>query len=265
MTSLVKHHVQGHTIQQRREDGYINATAMCDAAGRKLSTYLRGDGTKAFLQALEAEVQICTTELIQKVIGGTPEFQGTWVHRRVAIHLAQWLSPKFAVRVTSIVEDWIEGLPRHQAFGKYLLADPSDWKKRFQDELWEEAYRIKDIPWPGMEINRQQWLAGMVNDVVYDRIGPPGFREELDNRNPRSPSGQRAFKQHQLLVEEVGVPALMAHLHAVLVLMRAADTWGVFYHSLNRSLPRAGGIAHPRLPTKKVPALDGQLSLPWGE
>ena len=58
---------------------------------------------------------------------------------------------------------------------------------------------------------------------------------------------------------------LIAYLYAVLVLMRAADTWGVFYFSLNRSLPRAGGIAHPRLPKKKVPALDGQMSLPFKE
>ena len=63
----------------------------------------------------------------------------------------------------------------------------------------------------------------------------------------------------------IHMPALIAHLHAVLVLMRAVDTLGVFYYSLNRSLPRAGGIALPRLPAKKVPALDGQLSLPWDE
>ena len=152
------------------------------------------------------------------------------------------------------------GLPRHQAFAKYLLDDPSDWHKRFQDELWKEAYRLRGHDWPGMGKNRHQWLAGMVNDVVYDRIGPPGLREELDNRNPRLPSGERAFKQHQLLVEAVGVIELVKHLHAVLTLMRAADdgAWGVFYYNLNRSLPRAGGIAHPRLPTKSEKPLPDQ-------
>ena len=211
------------------------------------------------------DLGIPRSKLTWEFRGRPADQQGTWVHRRIAIHLAGWLGPKFANRISSIVEDWIEGLPRHQAFSEYLRLEPSDWVKRFKDEFWKEAYRLKGIHWPGMAKNRQQWLGGMINDVVYDRIGPPGLREELDNRNPRLPSGQRAFKQHQLLVEEVGVPALIAHLYAVLVLMRAADTWGVFYFSLNRSLPRAGGIAHPRLPKKKLPALDGEMSLPFKE
>jgi hypothetical protein len=40
------------------------------------------------------------TELVQSIRGGTPELQGTWVHPQVAIALAQWLSPEFAVKVT---------------------------------------------------------------------------------------------------------------------------------------------------------------------
>lgn len=31
--------------------------------------------------------------------------QGTWIHRRVAIHLAQWCNAKFAVRVSGWVEE----------------------------------------------------------------------------------------------------------------------------------------------------------------
>ena len=35
--------------------------------------------------------------------------QGTWVHPQVATHLAQWLSPKFAVLVSRWVVDWMSG------------------------------------------------------------------------------------------------------------------------------------------------------------
>lgn len=35
--------------------------------------------------------------------------QGTWVHPQVAIHLAQWLSADFAVRVSRWVFDWMSG------------------------------------------------------------------------------------------------------------------------------------------------------------
>ncbi len=152
--------------------------------------------------------------------------------------LGQWISPKFKVRVTSIVMDWMAGLPRHRAFSAYLLEDPSDWQKRFQDVIWQEICRLKGISWKGMSKNRPQWFGGIINDIVYDRIGPPGLREELNQRNPRLPSGERALKHHQLLVEKVGVVELIAYLTAILALMRASGDWRQFMDNLRRAYPK---------------------------
>lgn len=96
-------------MQQRASDGYINATAMCRIAGKRWTDYNRNDTTKAFVAALEAEVRIPTSELIQSLSGGDPRLQGTWVHPQVAIHLAQWVSPVFAVKVSKWVYDWLSG------------------------------------------------------------------------------------------------------------------------------------------------------------
>ena len=43
---LVTHYIQGHTIQQRRDDGYINGTAMCKAAGKEWSNYWQNKGQR---------------------------------------------------------------------------------------------------------------------------------------------------------------------------------------------------------------------------
>ena len=40
-------------------------------------------------------------QLIQIVQGGTPDKQGTWIHPYVAMNLAQWCSPMFAVMVSN--------------------------------------------------------------------------------------------------------------------------------------------------------------------
>ena len=116
---LIEHEVEHALIQQRALDGYINATAMCRAAGRQLGSYLRTETTKAFLEELSSDVQICTSDLVQSVRGGIPELQGTWVHPRVAIHLAQWLSPVFAVKVSEWVFSWMTG----QAAGSVQMPD----------------------------------------------------------------------------------------------------------------------------------------------
>ena len=112
---LIPHEVQDRLIHQRAIDGYINATAMCQAVGKQMNDYLRLKTTKGFLEALGPATGIPVAELIQRVMGGTPEHQGTWVHPRVAIHLAQWLSPEFAVQVSDWVFEWINGQANRRA------------------------------------------------------------------------------------------------------------------------------------------------------
>ncbi|QUT04857.1 KilA-N domain-containing protein [Sphingobium phenoxybenzoativorans] len=107
--ALVPHTYQASLIHQRSGDGYINATAMCKAAGKKWNDYFRIGTTKAFLAELSTVAGIPATALVQSIQGGSPELQGTWIHPQVAIHLAQWLSPEFAVRVTEWVYEWMSG------------------------------------------------------------------------------------------------------------------------------------------------------------
>lgn len=106
--SLISHQVQNSIVEQRASDGYINATAMCKAAGKLFGHYRENASSVAFLEALEMDIGIPISKLIQ-VLRGTNVAQGTWVHPQVAIHLAQWLSPQFAVQVSKWVFDWMSG------------------------------------------------------------------------------------------------------------------------------------------------------------
>lgn len=85
----------------RRADGYVNATAMCKANGKHLPHYMANDRTEAYIAALAPVVGIPTTALVESKQGGTPSLQGTWVHPRLAVDLARWISPAFAV--------WMDG------------------------------------------------------------------------------------------------------------------------------------------------------------
>ncbi len=109
MYNLTSHAVNSVSIGHRLEDGYLNATRMCKASGKMLADYHRLQQTKDFLQALSGDMGIPITELFQPIRGGNPKLQGTWVHPKVAIHLAQWLSPEFAVQVTNWVFEWMNG------------------------------------------------------------------------------------------------------------------------------------------------------------
>ena len=81
---LIERQHENTLIRQRAKDGYINATAMCQAAGRPWSRYWEVKASKEFAKALSDDLGIPISELIQSVSGGTPELQGTWVHPQVS-------------------------------------------------------------------------------------------------------------------------------------------------------------------------------------
>lgn len=111
---LIERDIDGDIIHQRPQDGYINATAMCKAAGKFFANYKENKTTKEFLEALSVDIGIPISMnnqgLIREIAGvGDIEGKGTWVHPQVAIHLAQWLSPQFAVQVSKWVFEWMSG------------------------------------------------------------------------------------------------------------------------------------------------------------
>lgn len=107
--TFVNRQVDNNPVQQRLMDGYINATALCKACNKLFSDYIRLKITKEFIDALSTDMGIPISVLIQSVKGGNPQLQGTWVHPQVAINLAQWASPKFAVAVSKWVFEWMNG------------------------------------------------------------------------------------------------------------------------------------------------------------
>lgn len=104
---LIHHEANGSVIDQRPDDGYINATALCAAGGKKWSHYWTNVATQEFIAELSSDAGIPASVLVQSTKGGF--IQGTWVHPLVAINLGQWVSAKFAVMVSRWVSGYLSG------------------------------------------------------------------------------------------------------------------------------------------------------------
>jgi len=91
----------GHPIQRRQMDGYVNATAMCKAGDRRWNHYVTNDRTAEYLQALSRSAGIPADLLVASIGNGPNHLRGTWIHPRLAVDLARWISPAFAV--------WMDG------------------------------------------------------------------------------------------------------------------------------------------------------------
>jgi len=127
---LIKHQVNDSIITQRESDGYINASDLCKAAGKRWHNYIRNETTGHFVRALEAKTRIRVLGLIQEVT--TAGVTAIWVHPKVAIHLAQWLSADFAVQVSEWVYDWLNE-------GKKPSGAPAELPKHLQRYLANDA------------------------------------------------------------------------------------------------------------------------------
>lgn len=96
--ALVSRSWNGTPISRRTTDGYVNATAMCRANGKRWSDYRESDRCQQYLDALSQTTEIPVFDLIESRQG---HGGGTWVHPQVAVDLARWISAPFAV--------WMDG------------------------------------------------------------------------------------------------------------------------------------------------------------
>lgn len=135
------HQLAGQLVCQRRDNGYINATALCKAAGKRIVNYRRLNTTKAFLNELSLKCKILTSKLIITVQGrGDKIQQGTWVHPYVAINLAQWASPKFAVAVSKWVFEWMSGKAREESAARAAVAETPQAPRALAGKSCSELY-----------------------------------------------------------------------------------------------------------------------------
>ena len=85
--------------------GYVNLTQMCNANEKQVFHWKENKRSKAFMKVLSCKLGI-PVELLIFSIGarGQDGLKATWGHRRVAINVAQWISPEFDVWVSGQVE-----------------------------------------------------------------------------------------------------------------------------------------------------------------
>lgn len=120
---------------------------------------------------------------------------------------------------------------------KFLRKEFADWAKRFPDEFYKQMFRLRGWQWRGMRVNRPSVVGRYTNDLVYQRLAP-GILVELQKRNPKDEKGHREGKHHQLLTDDIGLPALQNHLFATTKFMEASATWDQFYRSMQRAFPK---------------------------
>lgn len=150
----------GVEIQRRPSDGFVNATAMCKANGREWFTYARAERTKEYIAALATVLgspQNCG-DLIQTITTGPNHLRGTWVHPRIAVDLARWISPAFAV--------WMDGWFLESLIPR-ITADPTPAPAPLpQQPLQPRQLGAWEVGGPGVNVPHAELLSRQLTEIL---------------------------------------------------------------------------------------------------
>jgi len=85
-----------------RKDGYVNATLLCKASGKRIDNWMCLETTKKlhheFFNSLGSQ-GVKSLDCLQGKYGGT------FIHPDLAVQLAQWISPSFALQVSRWIRE----------------------------------------------------------------------------------------------------------------------------------------------------------------
>lgn len=103
----------------------------------------------------------------------------------------------------------------------FLLKEQAKWTKRFPDEFFQLLFEMMGWQWDELTSKKPSYIGKMINNLVYERLGPK-ILDELRARNPPNESGRRKAKFHQFLTENIGHPKLQEHLSVLIAFLKVA-------------------------------------------
>lgn len=115
---------------------------------------------------------------------------------------------------------------------KYISEELRAWTQKFPNEFFKQIYRLY-----GWEYNaspkRPQCIGHIINKYVYEKL-PPGVLEELKRKNPVNENGNRKYRFHQFLTEDIGNENLQKQIVQTITLMKVSDNIDHFNELIER-------------------------------
>lgn len=204
--------------------------------------YITTTGARAYGYRAELLPKVCNVYLAaRKADALTPKQQ------HIA-DLAAILIPALAeTAIVALVDEatGYQDVRPQDALQKYLelivARELAAWVKKFPDEFYENIYKLKGWPWPGMSKNRYSVVAHYTRDLVYQRMAP-NLLEELEKKSPKNDKGKRKTLFKDWLTEDIGDPMLAQHLHSLIMFQRLAIAsgygWKRFVNMVDQVLPK---------------------------
>lgn len=166
MTDLI---YNGQQINRRDSDGYLSGTSMCQANGKLIADWMRTNEYIRYTERLSASMGIPINELVISKSGQSANGGGTWIHPKLAIKLARWISVDFELWCDEHIETLMKtGSTTLAATQKPLSIAEMKAIVVQEDAKWKEGI-IRDVRVLDQRTERLRKIYG--NDYGYGLKG----------------------------------------------------------------------------------------------
>lgn len=235
---------QGFSVAFLPGDGkgvMVNATQMASPFGKKISHFLRDELRRNMVMVLcernslkynDAQIRMSLfastkienwadiyPESIKVVKGGSvlDTTQGTWVHEDIAMELARWLNPSFAVWCNDRIKELLQhGFTGTDQFLENLLNNP--------DETIKALTRVSEA-------------------LISERRKNEVLAEQLSVQRPKVDYAETVLSSSShilstIIAKELGIGPIILHkkLQDLGIIRRVGGTWVLTYQYQNRGL-----------------------------
>lgn len=130
-----------------KSTGYINATKICKDASKDLFHWTPTMNAKDLINEAMSSLHLSRDELLKVVVGGKNGLiRGTYVHPLLIPHIASWASPKFAIKVSKIVNEYIIKEYKETIAEKNRIIEKKDDKiDKLTQKIDEQTKQIQDL------------------------------------------------------------------------------------------------------------------------
>lgn len=126
-----------------------------------------------------------------------------------------------------------------QLFHEFIRDELREWEKEFPDQFFNMIYKIYNLR-RNYKNKHPQFFGKFIRKYVYTPLANSHgvVLEMIDEKNPVVyTNGGRKYKMHQFLSDEVGLPAMRAHLWQLIGIGNAARSKEGFERGFKNAFP----------------------------
>ncbi|TKD44228.1 KilA-N domain-containing protein [Azotobacter chroococcum] len=174
-------------------EGWLHATEIAERFGKRLDHWLENAETLEYVRALD-EIQhpgagpsaISNTRKSGYLKTRRGNNGGTWLHPKLAVAFARWISPRFAVwcdmQIEALIHQGMAVQGHEHLIGLLLRPEASGWERRFPPEYYHALAKVTNTHYEGHAGGTPAVFGQITRRLVYQVIMPPTVLLELEGR-----------------------------------------------------------------------------------